>query len=74
MIGKDGSPPLVGGDLPEDYQARAAGAAKDAVSAVADGSGLVELGSRSAQNLFSSLLGALGFTEVDVSIATAVTD
>jgi hypothetical protein len=70
VIGKEGSFPLIGGELPEDYQARAAGAAKDAVSAVAGGSGLTQMGSRSAESLFTSLLAALGFTEVNVTIAS----
>ena len=72
VIAKDRSFPLIGGDLPEDYQARAAGAAKDAVSAVATGSGLTRMGERSAEGLFTSLLTALGFTDVDVTIAEPV--
>lgn len=74
VIGKDGSIPLIGAKLPDDYQARAAGAAKDAVSAVAGGSGLADTGSRSAQSLFTSLLTALGFDEVDVTVSGAVAD
>lgn len=74
VIGRDGSIPLIGGELPDDYQARAAGAAKDAVSTVAGGSGLAHMGSRSAQSLFTSLLAALGFTEVDVTVAAPVAD
>lgn len=72
VIGKKGSLPIVGGDLPDDYQARAAGAAKSAVSTVAETSGLPQMGSRSAQSLFTSLLSALGFTKVDVSVPDAV--
>ena len=71
VIGRDES--LIA-KLPDDYQARAAGVAKEAVSAVADGSGLAETGERSAQSLFTSLLGALGFTEVDVTVAGAGAD
>lgn len=74
VIGKDGSLPLIGGELPEDYQARAAGAAKDAVSGVAAESGLIDLGARSAQSLFSSLLAALGFAEIDVTIGEPLAD
>lgn len=74
VIAKDGSIPLIGGKLPDDYQGRAAGAAKDAVAAVAGGSGLAQMGSRSAQSLFTSLLAALGFTEVDVTVAGPVAD
>lgn len=68
VIGKDGSIPIVGGKLPDDYLARAAASAKDAITDVAGGSGLVETGRRSAQSLFSSLLSALGFNHVTVTV------
>lgn len=68
VIAMDGSIPIIGGDLPEDYQSLAAGEAKDAIAEVADDSGLPELGARSATSFFENLLSALGFTEVDVVI------
>lgn len=71
LIAKDGSVPLVGGDLPDDFQSQAAGAAKDAVRGVAGQSGLPDLGARSAQSLFESLLRALGFVDVQVTIDPA---
>lgn len=74
LIAKNGSIPLIGGKLPEDYQARAAGAAKHAVSAVAGGSGLARTGARSAEGMFTSLLSALGFTEVDVTVEGPAAD
>ena len=74
VIGKDGSIPIIGGELPDDYQARAAGAAKDAVSASAGESGLARLGARNAESLFGSLLAALGFIEVDVTVAGPAAD
>lgn len=69
VIARDGSVPLIGGELPDDYQARAAADAKTAISGVAGRSGLPELGSRSARSLFESLLAALGFTEVEVIVS-----
>lgn len=66
VIGRDGSVPIIGGELPEDYQARAAGDAKAAVASVATRSGLPEMGTRSARGLFEGLLSALGFAEVEV--------
>lgn len=74
VIGQEGSIPLIGGELPEDYQARAAGAAKEAVLGVAGGSGLAATGSRSAESLFSGLLSALGFTQVDVTVADSASE
>lgn len=74
VVAIDGSIPVIGGELPEDYQARAAGAAKGSVSAVASGSDLGELGSRSAESLFTGLLSALGFSEVNVAFAESVSD
>ena len=71
VIAKDGSVPVIGGSLPEDYQARAAGAAKEAIASVAEGSGLRETGNQSAQRLFESLLSALGFSEVNVTIKSS---
>lgn len=71
LIAQKGSVPLVGGDLPPDFQSQAAGAAKDAVRGVASQSGLPELGTRSATSLFESLLSALGFADVQVSIDPA---
>ena len=74
VIGKDGSVPLIGGKLPEDYQARAAGAAKAAITRVAGQSGLPDLGQRSARSLFESLLAALGFTDVEVIVKASTAD
>lgn len=74
VIGKDGSVPLIGGKLPDDYLARAAGAAKTAVTRVANQSGLPDLGKRSAQSLFESLLSALGFTDVKVVVKASPAD
>lgn len=71
VIAKDGSVPVIGGSLPEDYQSRAAGAAKEAIASVAEGSGLRAMGSQSAQRLFESLLSALGFSEVNVTIKSS---
>lgn len=59
------------GGLPDDYQARAAGAGKDAVARVADGSDLRRLGEHSARSLFEGLLRSLGFTDVTVRFAEA---
>lgn len=71
VIAKDGSVPIVGGELPDDYQARAAGEAKKAIGALAGRSGLPELGVRSAESLFESLLSLLGFAEVQVTVKPA---
>ncbi|MCB1257895.1 MAG: DUF4230 domain-containing protein [Microthrixaceae bacterium] len=46
------------GGLPDDYLAQAAKAAKRSVSKVAEQSGLREMGSNSAQEIFERLLGA----------------
>ena len=69
VIGKTGSIPIIGGKLPDDYQSRAATAAKKAVSGLAGQSGLPRTGSRSARSLFEGLLAGLGFTQTDVTIA-----
>lgn len=44
------------------------------VSAVAGGSGLTQMGARSAESLFTGLLTALGFTEVDVTVDVSSTE
>ena len=74
VIGKDGSVPLIGGKLPDDYQARAAGAAKTAVTRVAGESDLPDLGRRSVRSLFEGLLSALGFTDVEVVVKSSPAD
>lgn len=71
VLAKKGSVPWIGGRLPDDYQAQAAGAGKDAVGQVAVQSGLLERGERSAQSFFEGLLSMLGFTDMRVSFQTA---
>ena len=70
VLAKEGSVPFIGGKLPDDYQAQAAGAGKDAVGRVAAQSGLRELGERTAQSFFEGLLSLLGFTDVRVTFQT----
>lgn len=71
VIAIDGSVPVIGGSLPDDYQSQAATEAKTAVGRLAGQSGLPKLGAQSAQSLFGGLLSALGFTEVSVIIEDA---
>jgi len=71
VLAKEGSVPFIGGKLPDDYQARAAGVGKDAVGGIAARSGLRELGERTAQSFFEGLLSLLGFADVRVTFQTA---
>ncbi|HVF20096.1 MAG TPA: DUF4230 domain-containing protein [Mycobacteriales bacterium] len=71
VIAKKGSVPIIGGDLPEDYQAQAAGEAKAAIARLASQSGLPELGARSATDFFESLLTLAGFADARVTIELA---
>lgn len=74
VIAKEGSVPIFGGEIPDDYQSQAAGVAKAAIGPLAGGSGLPELGTRSARSLFESLLSALGFADVEVMVKPAPAD
>lgn len=70
LIAKDGSIPIIGGELPENYQSRAAAAAKKAIDGLDGRSGLIEMGGRSARSLFEGLLAGLGFKQIDVTVAS----
>jgi hypothetical protein len=71
VVAKKGSVPIVGGELPDDFQALAAGEAKEVIGRLAGQSGLPEMGSRSAQSFFETLLSGLGFAQVRVTVETA---